>query len=865
MDVNGLKFWMLSTHDDWLPPGGSDDVSFCTRTSRLMLRSARTGPAIVEDATKAAAMVEVAPMTADGFGNYARWDSSTGHVMAGGSAPGEVPIYTPQAMTPVSDLALGFDGVLYVAVGGTLVLVDRRNRWVNFTLTDATCNFWRLLALPGGGVLALDRANGQIVVVTGQPPITNLPLAQPDPNLLRTCGENGGPRIAARIPLNPGAATVAAPETWVALSTTSDANRFALLSWSASGPGTSASPRAWLRLIGLDTESLKLGGAANAGQMQAAAGLAVPVLLSGVTRPYSLAALDAMQFAVLVSGTREALIYDLSEFAAETRPTAGSSSAPAGDSYILAAMNDGPFGHSFDMPPKYTHGTALLPLLPLSLNAFSASGTATNQRTLDSGTHQSTWHRLYLEAVIPPRCGVLIWLAASDDPATLQGQNVAWFPHIAGMVDLTALPEETPRAAWLPTSCEAAFAKPMLKQAPVKNRSGLFMALVQRAGVAVRSLRGRYLAVRIEMQGDRRSTPEIAALRVYASRFSYVDNYLPQLYRESTFGPDADAKGPSTQPDFLERFVDIFEGQLTRIEDRVASAYLVTRADSAPDEGLDWLGGWIGVRPGNYPPGRRRARLAAAPKLYRERGTVKGITRALDIATNGLCTLGAVIVIEDFRLRHTFATILGANLAISDDPLLPGYSASSNSFVGDTLFLGDPHNKEFLALYASDLLTLAEQQQVQAWEDQLANRITIFVHDQVETVDLGLIGTVVEQEKPAHVASNIRRATQGFMIGIASLVGVNTFLSPVKKAGVVTVGASEIGRYDLLTHLPSLDPRIEGDPDYQEFSAPIAHLAGPAAMLAGQTAISLDGSGSTAASGSHVVSYQWSVQQEPEN
>jgi phage tail-like protein len=431
------------------------------------------------------------------------------------------------------------------------------------------------------------------------------------------------------------------------------------------------------------------------------------------------------------------------------------------------------------------------------------------------------------------------------------------------MVDVTALDAETPRAVWLPTACEAAFANPLLKETPVKDRSGLFMALVQRAGVAVRSLRGRYLGVQIEMQGDRRSTPRIAALRVYASRFSYVDNYLPQLYRESSFGPDADAPGPSTQPDFFERFVDIFEGQLTRIEDRVASSYLLTRADSAPDDGLDWLGGWIGVRPGSYPPARRRARLAATPKLYRERGTVKGITRALDIATDGLCKRGAVIVVEDFRLRHTFATILGANLSISDDPLLPGYSGSSNSFVGDTLFLGDPHNKEFLSLYESDLLTIAEQQQVETWEDKLANRITVFVHDQVETADLGLIATVVEQEKPAHVASSIRRATQGFMIGIASLVGVNTFLSPAKKPGVVTVGASEIGRYDLLTHLPSLDPRIEGDPEYQASTAPIARLAGPAAMVAGQTAVSLDGSGSTSAAGSKIVSYQWSVQPGP--
>ena len=117
------------------------------------------------------------------------------------------------------------------------------------------------------------------------------------------------------------------------------------------------------------------------------------------------------------------------------------------------------------------------------------------------------------------------------------------------------------------------------------------MVLIQRVGVAVRNLTGRYLGVRVQLTGDRRSTPEIAALRVYACRFSYVDNYLPALYRENKFGSDADTPGVSTHRNFFERFVDIFEAQMTRIEDRIANAYLLTRPESAPDQSLEWLGG----------------------------------------------------------------------------------------------------------------------------------------------------------------------------------------------------------------------------------------------------------------------------------
>jgi phage tail-like protein len=335
------------------------------------------------------------------------------------------------------------------------------------------------------------------------------------------------------------------------------------------------------------------------------------------------------------------------------------------------------------------------------------------------------------------------------------------------------------------------------------------MILAQRAGTAVRNLTGRYLGISVQLNGDRRSTPEIAALRVYGSRYSYVSHYLPALYRENKFGPDADVNGDSTRRDFFERFVNIFEAQMTRIEDRVANSYLLTRPESAPDESLDWLGGWIGLDPAGYPPDRRRARLLAAPDLYRERGTARGITQAIDVATNGLCAQGAVFVIENFRLRHIFATILGANLAITNDPLLPGYSGSSNSFVGDTLFLGDPRNPDILALFSATMELPSEQAEAQQFLDTLAYRITVFVHNQVEQVDVNLIRQIVENEKPAHVIATIQIATQSFLIGLASLLGANTYLAPEPPPMPVVVNGAVVGRYNVVQHVPSLDPRWE--------------------------------------------------------
>jgi phage tail-like protein len=508
---------------------------------------------------------------------------------------------------------------------------------------------------------------------------------------------------------------------------------------------------------------------------------------------------------VLATSLNEALIFDLRGAPVKL--------VPAGDTYILSGVNSGPFAHSLSLPPYYSRGSSLYPLLPLSLNSLAASGT-TNPiapKIIDSGSSQTTWHRLFMEAILPPRCGVMVWLAASNNPAdfTSKTTSVTWYPHTFGDVDLTSVPAEIPRGAWVSTTSEVAFAKPMLGEDPIPDSQGLFMVLIQRVGTAVRNLSGRYLALRLQLTGDRRSTPEVAAVRVWGSRYSYVDHYLPELYREHKFGPDADALGHSTRRNFFERFVNIFEAQMTRIEDRIANAYLLTRPESTPAGSIAWLGGWIGVDPNLYPPDRQRALLLAAPDLHRKRGTVAGISQAIDVATDGLATRGAVLVVEAFRLRHTFATVLGADLSITNDPLLPGFSGNSNSFVGDTLFLSDPHNPDFLAEFARTVELPQEQAQVQAFLDSLAWRMIVFVHNQVEKVDVNLIQQIVEAEKPAHIAASIQIATQPFLIGLASLLGANTYLAPEPPTDPVVVDSSRVGRYDLVQHAPSLDPRWE--------------------------------------------------------
>jgi hypothetical protein len=226
-------------------------------------------------------------------------------------------------------------------------------------------------------------------------------------------------------------------------------------------------------------------------------------------------------------------------------------------------------------------------------------------------------------------------------------------------------------------------------------------------------------------------------------------------------------------------------------------------------------------------------------------------------------------VIEDFRLRHIFATIVGADLSVKNDPLLPGSWGSSNAFVGDALFLGDPGMQaEIQALYATNLNLRDSQQQTEAFYDEFAHKITVFVHDQVKSVDFALVQRVVNEEKPAHVLATIVRARQALIIGLASLLGVNTYLGPEPPRGKATIDASQVGRYNFVTHLPCLDPRLAGWEDYTEWPHSVARLKAPANVAEG-AAIHLDASGSTAPAGGSLTEYQWALvsmsESQPQN
>ncbi len=96
--------------------------------------------------------------------------------------------------------------------------------------------------------------------------------------------------------------------------------------------------------------------------------------------------------------------------------------------------------------------------------------------------------------------------------------------------------------------------------------------------------------------------------------------HLPPIYEEDPF---------------LSRFLLVFEGVLTPIEQTVDNFDLFLDPRTAPTFFLTQLAGWLGMPlDEKWPEHRRRALLAGATELYRRRGTRWGLCRQLEIYTD---------------------------------------------------------------------------------------------------------------------------------------------------------------------------------------------------------------------------------------
>jgi hypothetical protein len=117
-------------------------------------------------------------------------------------------------------------------------------------------------------------------------------------------------------------------------------------------------------------------------------------------------------------------------------------------------------------------------------------------------------------------------------------------------------------------------------------------------------------------------------------------------------------------------------------------------------------------------------------------------------------------------------------------------------------------------------------------------------------------------ETPAHVVRRVVKASHPFLVGAASLVGVDTYLGTRPPRRPVRVGRTYIGEGDYVTRPPSLDPRLGGaiPADSAALMQPVAQLPPRLEVREGASFV-LDGRRSRPGAGRRLRRFVWELKE----
>jgi phage tail-like protein len=344
----------------------------------------------------------------------------------------------------------------------------------------------------------------------------------------------------------------------------------------------------------------------------------------------------------------------------------------------------------------------------------------------DSNIPGCVWHRLFLDAQIPQETEIRVRARAADDPALLQ--QTSWSPQ--------------PNPYLRSGGAELPYYDPWADMQPIPEHTGTWELLFQK-------IYGRYLQIELTIQGTGYRTPAIRALRAWYPRFSYLDHYLPAIYREDPV--------PAS---FLDRWLANFEGFYTNLEDKIEHVAELFDPRSAPADTLAWLADWFGlVLDPLWDEERRRFLIRHVDKFYRWRGTVPGVEVAVRLYVDNRVDeslfdfqcrgRSKVRIVEHFLMRGAGGLAYGAPTETGVRPLIP----LTPEIVGAN-----------------------------------AHRFSVLLPQNLGDEQLAMVQRIVELEKPAHTEFELKRYWDLFRVGEARL-GLDTQLGESSQFTALRLGS----------------------------------------------------------------------------
>jgi len=220
-------------------------------------------------------------------------------------------------------------------------------------------------------------------------------------------------------------------------------------------------------------------------------------------------------------------------------------------------------------------------------------------RSCDTYVDRMIWHRLLMDFDAPENSSIKISCCASDqDDDRFEDGRVRKVDEY--LFDSTISPEA--KLEYFRERCKTTF--------------------TNAKDVLIRSLKGRYLWIKIEFAAFSEKQPVLKKVRIYFDTRLFLE-YLPDIYKQEKNGGA-----------FLGRFLSIFQSLFLDMENQIDNIARHYDAGFAKGDFLEWLSGWVMVEDA-YMWDEKRLRYLTqnAVEIYKLRGTRKGMMEAVKLYT----------------------------------------------------------------------------------------------------------------------------------------------------------------------------------------------------------------------------------------